>query len=176
MLGETRILVQLVEREKPVCAISIHAHSVPGTRGDGPGIFVDPRGGFNEHTDTAFFSKGKSDDKLTRSLLDAALAKIGPSLPLKSDDGKELSHPFHGNLADSSGKLPATPTPTVHYTSTKHPCGSSFGTWAPEPDKLGVRAGITTLTLELPRYKKATKAVDAVIDAHLQVLLEKFLA
>lgn len=175
MLAETRILVQLIEREKPVRAASIHAHSVPGERGDGAGIFVDPRGGFNTISDRAKTTEGIDDDNLTTEMLKEAQNLISSKLSLKDDNGNKLHNPFFGNLADSKGRLPGKPSPTVHYTSKKHPPGTSFGMWAPAPDKTGIRKGITTVTVEIPRYKNATTALKEVIDAHVQVLLEKFL-
>jgi hypothetical protein len=100
MLAETHIFLQLIEQEKLVRPVSIHAHSVPGERGDGPGIFVDPRGEFDEHTDQAFTRKGKEDDILAFDMLAVATKRIGAKLLLKDDQKKKtLSPPFHGNLA-----------------------------------------------------------------------------
>jgi hypothetical protein len=175
MLAETRILLQLIEQEQPVRATSIHSHSLPGRRGDGPGTFVDPRGLFNEHTDVAFTADGRDDDKLATDMLDAVRAAVDPLLPLKDNKGKVLSHPLQGNLADASGRIGAKPTPTVHYTSTKHACGTSFGGWAPVDEHSGSRPGITTITIELPRYRKATKALENMVQVHAKVLASIFL-
>ena len=167
MLAENRILIQLIEREKPGRATSIHAHSVPGRRGDGPGIFVDPRGDFDPCTDQSTTPLGKSDDQLTVTLIDAARAKL--TLPLKNNSQQTLPHPLHGNLADHfTNKVPSAPSLTVHYTSTSHPAGTSFGMWAPS-------VGLTTVTMELPQYPNAGKALDALSAVYTQVLIEKFL-
>ncbi len=57
-----RVLTQLIKTGAPRRAVSIHAHEVPGKRDDGPGIFIDPRGGFDAGNDSA-------DGRLSRPLL-----------------------------------------------------------------------------------------------------------
>jgi hypothetical protein len=177
ILAENRILIQIIEKFQPGRAASIHAHNLPGIRGDGPGIFVDPRGNFNEFTDVPFTSEGNNDDKLASKMLSDSLTLIGPKLPLKDDlKGIELTHPFFGNLADRTGKLIKGTIPTVHYTSTKHPDGTSFGMWAPTPEQSGKRKGVTTITVELPQYDSSTQktALSEIIEVHLKVLLKDF--
>jgi len=174
MLAETRILLQLIEQERPVRAVSLHSHTLPGRRGDGPGIFVDPRGLFNEHTDRAFTADGGEDDRLAMDLLDAVGTALAPLWPLKQR--KEiLSHPLRGNLADVNPGVPTSPVPTVHYTSTRHACGTSFGGWAPRAEHSGSRPGITTLTIELPRYPVRSRALDTIVRIHANALAHIFL-
>ena len=144
MLAETRILIRLIEEENPVRAVSVHAHKVPGTRGDGPGIFVDPRPG--AHRD--------ADMSLAADMVEDAMKSLGATadrkLDLRDTSGQRLSHPFHGNFADKEpNKIPETPTLNVLYTSTRHPPGTSFGGWAPA-------RGITTITSELPCWQIGT--------------------
>jgi D-arabinose 1-dehydrogenase-like Zn-dependent alcohol dehydrogenase len=76
----------VIEREKPVGAASVHAHSVPGWRGDGPGIFVDPRDSLDPCTDTPNTPQGRFDDDLASAMLQAIQAEL--SNPLKSDAGR----------------------------------------------------------------------------------------
>ena len=178
MLAETRILTQLIEREKPVRAWSIHSHSIPGVAGDGPGIFVDPRGGFNEHTGAAFTTDGKFDDTLALDLFTFARTAViqGLGLPLRDNAGrKDLSDPFKGNLLATLGRF--LPIPTVHYATTKHPCGTSFGMWAPEPERSGLRKGITTITSELPQYERVAQsnAAAEMVRVHVETLLRRFI-
>lgn len=64
LMLETVALLRLIERFKPKRIASVHAHrfddSKPATKGvDAPGIFVDPRGGFDESVDPAFPAKVK---------------------------------------------------------------------------------------------------------------------
>ena len=109
MIAENRILIQLIEREKPVRAASLHGHNLTVVRGDAPGIFVDPRGGFIEiGQDESFTPEGNDDDRLAKVMLDFALTKyksIPP--PLKDATGRRMTkpeeHPFAGNLIDFKG-------------------------------------------------------------------------
>jgi peptidoglycan hydrolase-like protein with peptidoglycan-binding domain len=145
MLAETRILIRLIEEENPVRAVSVHAHTVPGTRGGGPGIFVDTRPGLFE---------AAADMKLAADMVEDAMKSLGATadrkLDLRDTSGRRLIHPFHGNFADKEpNKIPETPTLNVLYTSTRHPPGTSFGGWAPA-------RGITTITSELPCWRIGT--------------------
>ncbi len=175
MLPETRILLQLIERTRPARAASLHAHIRKRVRGDDPGIFVDPRGGVNEHTDQAWTAQGRKDDATTFALLTDALEHLKGRLPLKAKGGATLPHPFTGNLLDRDGKMTPRTPPTVHYTSSKHPCGTSFGMWAPVPEHGGLRPALCTVTVELPKYENAPAAMQDVFDAHATVLTQKYL-
>src|SRR5262249_53291679 len=191
MLAETRILVQFIERVKPMRAASIHAKRPPDpardARGKAPGIFVDPRGGFHEINDMAFSKEGQQDDDLAINMLREALSWIPRKGYLHDAIKKGLTHPYLGNVAERNtgtvppdanyGRMPSTPPPTVHYTVTKHPPATSFGMWAPAPEQSGGRPGIPTITIEYPQaYKSATKQVNEdLTDIYVQVLVMKFL-
>ncbi|HWZ43295.1 MAG TPA: hypothetical protein VNW97_07445 [Candidatus Saccharimonadales bacterium] len=59
--------------------------------------------------------------------------------------------PFTGNAPAGS------PTSTVHYASGARAEGNSLGSWAPVPvTGPGSRSGITTVTVEVPKYNPAT--------------------
>ncbi len=172
MIDETRILIQLIEQMRPVRAVSIHAHRLPGARGDGPGIFVDPRGGFDP-SDRAKTVFGQRDDEFTRLLLCEGLSAA--KTIIDDPKNKKITHPFWGNLANSAGKL-APRTSTVHYTSEQHPPGTSFGEWAPIDAKSGLRKGMLTITAELPRYLNGPTSVQAeIIRIQAEVLARHFL-
>ena len=163
MLAETRILIRLIEEENPVRAVSVHAHSVPGTRGDGPGIFVDPR---------PWPPKASADLSLAAAMVEDAMRSLGATadrrLDLRGMDRKPLSHPFQGNFADASGKIPPKPVLHLLYKAI-HPQGTSFGIWAPA-------RGITTITSELPRWRKVSEIVmNKLVNVHENAILRVFL-
>jgi hypothetical protein len=165
MLAETRILIRLIEEENPVRAVSVHTHRVPGTRGDGPGIFVDPR---------AWPPKASADISLAAAMVEDAMRSLGATadrkLDLRGTDGKPLSHPFQGNFADdATDKIPKTPMLTVLYTSKRHPPGTSFGGWAPA-------RGVTAITSELPQWRKVSSVVmNKLVNVHENAILRVFL-
>lgn len=91
-------------------------------------------------------------------------------LPITTEKRRPFD-PFTGNAPAG------TPASTVHHASTAHAEGSSLGTLAPVPvTGAGARPGVTTLTVEVPKY--TAPAADALarvkeLDAHL--LAEIFL-
>lgn len=175
MTAETRILIQLIEKVRPVRAASLHAHLLPGTRGDGPGVFVDPRGGFDAANDYAKTAAGRGDDEFTFGLLYAALtavSKLDAANPLRK---LRAVNPFLGNLADSAGRVAPAPG-TVHYTSKKHSRGTSFGMWAPADATSGGRKGMLTVTVEIPRYPEAQRPAQGEINQiYADLLTRQFL-
>jgi hypothetical protein len=74
MIAETRALIALIEHFQPERIASVHAHSVPGRRGDGPGVFVDPHSGVTSAADPthsgAATAAGRDDDALATAMLD----------------------------------------------------------------------------------------------------------
>lgn len=163
MLAETRILIRLIEAENPVRAVSVHAKLVPGVRGAGPGIFVDPR----------YRPRQASEDiALAAAMVEDAMRSLGAAadrtVDLRSTSGQPLSHPFQGNFARDP-KDPNASGLTVLYTSEEHPPGTSFGGWAPA-------RGITTITAELPRWKDAPDIVRAkIVNVHENAILRVLL-
>lgn len=183
ILPENRALIRLIEQFRPHRLITLHAHSVlpDGSapegrvqsrgrgRGDLPGIFVDPRGGFDPATDTARTAEGRADDALTSRLL--ATTRAGAT-------GTWPTDPFQGNVAttwptDIVGGAPYTPqagTPTVHYTSTAHERGTSLGMWASAH-------GITTLTIEVPQWSTTAERepLDRLMNVYRDALVSDVL-
>ena len=145
MLPETRTLIALIERFHPERIASVHAHSLKSIPGDAPGIFVDPRGvdpTTGEVTDAA---QAAEDDVLATRMVRAGKHKLGTT--------KTPTDPFVGNA-------PGKPKATVRYASGAHAEGNSLGMWAPVPvtSGAGARAGITTLTIEVPQWKDPSQA------------------
>lgn len=187
MLPENRILEHLIERFQPERLASIHQHKLPGRRGDGPGVFVDPRRPANklsaddgvDQNDHALTPEGKEDDQLAEAMRDAVQQGAEAKGIRKTG-----SDPLAGNDVPQPGekkkrKLP----PTVHYRTDAHAEGNSLGDWAPVEVKeggAGDRPAIGTFTIELPQYKKDDKAqADALaklevidVDMLLNVFLE----
>jgi hypothetical protein len=161
MLPENRLLVHLLEKFQPERLVSVHQHGLPGSRGDGPGVFVDPRrpatahsadDGFDKKTDQALTPEGEEDDKLAAAMRD--------SIRKDTEDAgirKQNFDPLAGNdvpLPDDKRKT----RPTVHYKSSAHAEGNSLGDYAPVEVKeggAGDRPAIATITLELPQYDKS---------------------
>jgi len=168
MLPETRALITLIERFQPERVASIHAHSVSSARGDAPGIFVDPRGGFNTATDTPSTAEGLEDDALATRMLTEA-QRLNRANPGARADA------FSGNTSTTwPGSITAPYTasrgsPTVHYTSTVHGEGNSLGMWAPA-------AGISTVTVEIPQWGRQSSRMDSLLNVHSDVLQNVFLA
>ncbi|HEX8693771.1 MAG TPA: DUF4157 domain-containing protein [Longimicrobium sp.] len=161
MLPENVMLVALIEHFKPSRIASVHAHRPSSTKGDAPGIYVDPRGGIDASTDKALTAEGQADDKLAQDML-AAAGKLG---------------------------LPGNPGGTVHYASANTPAqGTSLGDWAPvavdegKPgvqDKPGDRPAITTVTVEVKNYWPSSDdksgKMKGLIEAHRAALQDVFL-
>lgn len=166
MLPENRILVHLIERFQPERLASVHQHSVPGRRGDGPGVFVDPRrpasklsadDGFDRNTDQALTPDGQQDDKLAEKMRDAI--QSGAEAEQLRKEGRD---PLSGNDVPRPGERgKRAKPPTTHYRTGAHAEGNSLGDWAPVEVKKGGdgdRPAIGTFTVELPQYVQSNKA------------------
>jgi uncharacterized protein DUF4157 len=161
MLPENRLLVHLIERFQPERLVSVHQHSVPGGRGDGPGVFVDPRrpatklsadDGFDPTTDQALTPEGQQDDKLGAAMRDA-IQTDAEAAGLR----KQGLDPLAGNAVPLPGTKSKKP-PTVHYKTGAHAEGNSLGDYAPVAVKeggTGDRPAIGTITIEIPQYDKS---------------------
>jgi hypothetical protein len=169
MLPETRILMSLIERFQPERLASVHDHSLVSRchpcngkearcGGEGPGIFVDPRGIDPASGKITNIAQVQEDDRLATRMVEEAMKR----LPCMND----AFRPFDGNRA----LFPMT----IRYFSPQRVEGNSLGDWAPVP--AGTRPGITTLTIEVPKYKPAQATAERrVIDLHLDLLQQKFL-
>ena len=194
MMSETRMLVRLMERFQPERIVSIHQHSVPGKKGNGPGVFVDVRYYFdrNEVKKTQRQAEEGEDQRLTREMLIKAIQKYGsiPSPPRKLAYD-ELGAPFSGNTEGRSSK--SDPLNLLYSQEAVHPAGNSLGTWAPArvAELLGPqggppqsnRPGITTVTIEIPQYPDYRKSTDtsdplikALVDMYAELIIESFLS
>jgi hypothetical protein len=175
MLPETRILISLIERFQPERLASVHDHSLKqnchpcnGRKikcgGEGPGIFVDLRGIDPTSGAITNNTQVEQDDRLARRMVEAALRRLPCSISLLQS--AKIFPPFAGNQAF----FPVE----VRYFSKQRVEGNSLGDWAPVP--AGGRPGITTLTIEVPKYKSAQAAAEKrVIDLHRDLLQEIFL-
>jgi hypothetical protein len=173
MLPETRALISLIERFQPERLASVHDHSLKqschacngkATRcgGEGPGIFVDPRGIDPQSGQITNKAQFDEDDKLATRMLHAALGRLPCSISLLNS----AFPPFAGNQAFFP--------PTVRYFSQQRVEGNSLGDWAPVPTT--GRQGIATLTIEVPKYPSSHAAAEKrVIDLHRDLLQEIFL-
>jgi hypothetical protein len=177
MLRETRMLVQLIEHFQPERLAAIHAHSREDTcypckdgqqtecGGEGPGIFVDPRGIDPISHRVRNYDQFKADRLLATHMFKEGLHRLERDpLPVTDDSSASFS-PFAGNTAC----LPFT----VEYFSPRQTEGNSLGDWAPVPTP--GRAGITTLTIELPKYRRINAAASRVIDLYRDLLADVFL-
>lgn len=160
MLPETRILIRLIERFQPERLASIHTHSLkkecrPCNRrvtrcgGEGPGIFVDPRGLDIQNDGVTNQRQVDVDDELARRMLIEGQSQFGAmNLPMirldPRDSRSRLVTPFDGNEACDPS--------TVRYYSPQTVEGNSLGDWTPVPTDN--RPGITTLTIEVPHYRR----------------------
>lgn len=169
MLPETRILISLIERFEPERLASIHDHSLKQVchpclssaphkcGGEGPGIFVDPRGIDPISLTITDATQLKADDDLAKRMTDMALKRMPCGTAFSA---------FAGNLA----RYP----PTVRYFSQQKVEGNSLGDWAPV--KAGSRPAITTLTVEVPKYSASDAAVEKLVkELHRNVLRIIFL-
>jgi hypothetical protein len=170
MIAETRALIALIEHFQPERLASIHAHSVPGGRGDGPGIFVDPRGGVTNPRDPthseAATPEGREDDRLAQEMLTRAESDVagaarpdGSTNPFAAGPLRGVA-PLRGNQAGRGGD-------TVHYEAS-HPRGTSLGDWAPS-------RGITTVTVEVPQ-RVTGPDLENIETMHRDLLQRVFLA
>lgn len=175
MLPETRILISLIERFQPERLASIHDHSlkqdchpcvggkVSKCGGEGPGIFMDPRGIDPVSNKITNQAEVNADDALARKMVEGALTRLPCDLALLKS---KVFPPFAGNQA----LFP----PTVRYFSEQRVEGNSLGDWAPIPTS--GRPGIATLTIEIPKYDPAQSAAERIVkDLHRDLLQKIFL-
>jgi hypothetical protein len=148
MLPETRTLVSLIEHFHPERIASVHAHSLKNLPGDAPGIFVDPRGVNPTTGAVTNAAQAAEDDRLA-----AAMVRTGRNSLASTPIAGAPSDPFVGNVPPTGGS-------TVRYASGVHAEGNSLGTWAPAPvaSGPGARAGITTITMEVPQWRGSGQA------------------
>jgi hypothetical protein len=163
MLPENRLLVHLIERFQPERLVSVHQHRVSGSRGNGAGVFVDPRrpatkrsadDGFDSKSDQALTPEGQQDDKLAVAMRDS-IQKGAEVNGLRKKD----TDPLAGNDVPLPGAK-RTNSPTVHYKTEAHGEGNSLGDYAPVEVKEGGawdRPAIGTITIEIPQYDKTKK-------------------
>jgi hypothetical protein len=173
MLPETRILISLIERFQPERLASVHDHTLEQHchsgfgrdtlyGGEGPGIFVDPRGISPETGKITDLAQVQADDQLARRMVEKALRELTGVARVTSP-----FPPFAGNQA-------LTPL-TSRYFSEQRVEGNSLGDWAPVP-ATGTRLGITTLTIELPRSGfVSSTAKNNLINLHRDLLKDIFL-
>jgi hypothetical protein len=134
-------------------------------------MFVDPRG-INPVTGAVTNATQVSEDeRLAAAMVRAGESQLGAS-PLPRTAGRRPrapSDPFIGNA-------PGTSSATVLYsTGAPHAEGNSLGAYAPVP-VAGGRAGITTLTVEVPEYPAAAAAaLNRVEDLDRDLLATIFL-
>jgi hypothetical protein len=169
LLPETSYLIALIERFQPSRIASVHAHRRSRKKGDAPGIYVDPRGGFDQNSDQAHTSEGQSDDQLAQNMV-AHANRLRSSRSYRGDDRNN-------------------PGGSVHY-SASHPLGTSIGDWAPTAvdegqrgvaDRPGDRPAITTITVEVQDYYPSaedssgsmSQRIDVNKDALQKVFLEQ---
>jgi hypothetical protein len=177
MLPETRMLLQLIEHLQPERLAAIHAHSREGTcypckdgqltecGGEGPGIFVDPRGLDPISHKVINSRQYKADRLLASRMLKDALHRLKREPLPKTEDSTASFSPFAGNTACHPS--------TVEYFSPRLTEGNSLGDWAPVPTP--GRAAITTLTIELPKYQRVDAAASRMIDLYRDLLADVFL-
>lgn len=174
LLAETRLLLKLVGCIQPTRAVSAHSHSISKKRGDAPGVFVDPRGGFDSDLDAPLTAEGRVDDALADAVLRAAKTRIAASKLTVSQQREALAGNRMG-ITDYLGE-------TVHYSfGARKARGTSFGMWAPAPitgQPSDDRPGIQTLTLEMPKWLVSTKLrpqVDELAGIWADAIIERFL-
>jgi hypothetical protein len=178
-------LLKLIERFRPTRIASLHAHSYggPGTERkgiDAPGIFVDPRGGFDKSKDPAFPKQNKRKPAASST----ALTKEG-----QADDALALAmaeEAMAGGAHVPGNYLEAKDAPpVVHYAeSAGKPEGFSLGDWGPAAvggTGPGARAAMTVITVEVEHYYESSqdpsgaraKELQGHSDALMKVFLEK---
>jgi hypothetical protein len=172
MIPETRILIGLIERFQPERIASVHGHSLKRVVGDAPGIFVDPRGIDPRTGAVTNAAQGAEDDRLATAMVREGRSRLAATPLPATTRGRAPFDPFFGNAPAGSSSS------SVHYASTVHAEGSSLGTWAPVPvTGAGARAGITTVTVEVPEYDPTTagRALSRIEDLDARLLAEIFL-
>ncbi|HYO50662.1 MAG TPA: hypothetical protein VEW94_12500 [Chloroflexia bacterium] len=187
LLPETRMLLALIERFQPSRIASVHAHR-PSTRvGDAPGIFVDPRGGFDRAKATPP-AKGKATPTTTPTPTPQDKARTPEG---QADDELAKAMLGHARGLRKTGGIPDRDNPgdSVHYSASS-PKGTSLGDWAPVAvdegvkgvqDMPGDRPAITIVTVEVEDYfpsaeddtGEMTKRVEVHRDTLQNVFLEK---
>jgi hypothetical protein len=172
MLPETRILLSLIERFQPERLASVHAHSLMQDchpcwgratlcGGEGPGIFVDPRGIDPVTKLVTDLTKVQADDKLAEKMVQKGLSQLTTMGALMTS----LS-PFAGNTA--------FPPFTTRYFSESRVEGNSMGDWGPVDT--ASRLAMTTLTVEVPKSGFKTSAARIkVVELHRDLLRDIFL-
>jgi len=173
IIPENRILLKLIACIKPSRVMSIHSHDVKNRRGDGPGVFVDPRGGFDTDLDAPLTAEGRDDDILADRMLKAAIKGLAASKLSKLEQTEALqgNQPGSGNFFGE----------TVHYSfGASKARGTSFGMWAPAPIRGQGdedRSGMQTITLELPKWLKyrKKKQTEELGDLWAGIVIEHFL-
>lgn len=167
LLPENRTLIHLIERIQPERIASVHAHSLRNVQGDAPGIFVDPRGVDPTSGNVINQSQVDEDDRLAAAMVRMGRTRAGAMTGNRTD-------PFAGNIARGS-----SPASVRYARSATHTEGNSLGQWAPTPvaSGPGARAGITTVTVEVPQWNAPgdASALDRVEDLDAQLLAEIFL-
>jgi hypothetical protein len=198
LMQETIALVRLIERFQPSRIASVHAHRFSGTakRGkDAPGIFVDPRGGFDQTVDPAFpeqFKKAhKAWETAVKKATDEAKAKKVPLDPKtlppepkmreitattkqgQADDALALDMARaakKGGAHVPGSHLDESEPAVAHYSDPGHPKGRSLGDWGPEQN-------MTVITVEVEHYAESAgdKAREKELQAHSDALKDVFL-
>lgn len=187
MLAENRILVQLIEQERPIRLATLHGKGDYARLGDGPGFFVDPRGGYSPETDAPWTKAGQIDDELCRQMVQASLA-VMPASVLADLRSKALAlkrspdalHPFAGNLLDLERGLLDVSEGTVHYSVSEHARATSLGMWgsAEELRQEGTppgRPAMPVITVEMARFDgqwDERVMVDPVLQSLMQVFIQ----
>jgi hypothetical protein len=171
MIPETRILIGLIERFQPERIASVHGHKLKGIIGDLPGIFVDPRGLDPRTRTVTNAAQVAEDDRLATAMVREGRSRLAAAPLPATTSGNAPFDPFAGNAPAGS------PRSTVHYASTARAEGISLGDWAPVPvTGAGARSGITTVTVEVPKYDRtAASALARVEDLDVHLLAEIFL-
>jgi len=178
LLPETATLIQLIERFQPERLAVIHSHSrmsechrcregqESDCGGEGPGIFVDPRG-LDPASGRMDNRQQLEEDKRLAALMisEAREALRRQGLPSTSN-GEPAFPPLAGNDSCRTNQM--------LYYSPRRMEGNSLGDWAPVPAP--GRPGIATVTIELPKYRDSEKRAERrVIQLHRDVLAEIFL-
>jgi hypothetical protein len=145
--------------------VTVHQkHIEDKQRGNGAGVFVDPRRpagvlsgdlGFDPKADAALTPEGLADEKLTKAML----ASVQTAAEKKNLRNTSLPDPLVGNDVELPGEK--AKTPTVHYKTSAHSEGNSLGDYAPVEVKEGKaddRPAIGTITVEIPQYDTSDKA------------------
>jgi hypothetical protein len=183
ILPEIRVLAENIGCLKPIRAISVHSHSRKKVRGNDPGVFVDPRGGFDVITDAPLSPEARTDDLIADAMA-KAVAKV-------LNDQTLTAEALAGNIPSFAKGGALSGVDTVHYSfsAAKTP-GTSFGMWGPaaiderrpDPGRPGAlidgidnRPGMTTITLETPQSYLDKKSLKAIIDAWAEVIVSTFL-